>query len=523
MATAPGTEQSPALVRVLSSTPPRAIGFKQAFGFGAGDFYGGGQLVMVATYMSLFWTRFGDLNIQTAQGLIGVGTIISGFAALVFGILSDNLYRFRIGRMFGRRRLLLLILSPLLLSGILLWIPHQPLAVYACVFVLWVILAQLFQAAYNPLPGEMSKDFNERTKLSTVRLFISTAATTVIPLGCSAVLSIFGEDGPFAYQLFAITTTVLFSCAVFIAWKSTWEMTPEQAGFPSAVYENRPKRLIGPALWLRGTRTILHEYASTLRLSVFRKHLGIYLLIQIAMDVFGQTFVFFVMFDWNRTAAFASLLLGCSVISLPLMPLFGWLITAIGPKRVYAFNFAGCIFGILWLGAAWLLQPMMPGIVWVVFAVSGSLVFFAFKALCGFIPWAIFPFISDVDQVVSARYRASTFSGVQAFFRQIGSGLAVMFVGAVLGWCGFDSRLAHQSSSAVIGLAAVALGWFIVSMIAAWIISSHLTLDKHTDYLVLAEIVRLRNGGKKEEVDAETRRTVETLTGLSYERCWQKR
>ena len=41
------------------------------------------------------------------------------------------------------------------------------------------------------------------------------------------------------------------------------------------------------------------------------------------MDIFGQTFVFFVVYDWNHTAASASLLLGCAAISLPLMPLFG--------------------------------------------------------------------------------------------------------------------------------------------------------------------------------------------------------
>ena len=32
------------------------------------------------------------------------------------------------------------------------------------------------------------------------------------------------------------------------------------------------------------------------------------------MDIFGQTFVFFVVYDWNHTAAFASLLLGCAAI-----------------------------------------------------------------------------------------------------------------------------------------------------------------------------------------------------------------
>ena len=48
------------------------------------------------------------------------------------------------------------------------------------------------------------------------------------------------------------------------------------------------------------------------------------------MDIFGQTFVFFVVYDWNHTAAFASLLLGCAAISLPLMPLFGIGMTKLG-------------------------------------------------------------------------------------------------------------------------------------------------------------------------------------------------
>lgn len=44
-----------------------------------------------------------------------------------------------------------------------------------------------------------------------------------------------------------------------------------------------------------------------------------------------MTFVFFA-YDWNHTAAFASLLLGCAAVSLPLMPVFGWAMTADRPE-----------------------------------------------------------------------------------------------------------------------------------------------------------------------------------------------
>ncbi|KFI90041.1 MFS transporter [Bifidobacterium scardovii] len=511
---------SRALRNALNGKQPRKITMKQAVGFGIGDFYGGGQLTIIATYLSLFWTRFCGMDIGTSQSVIGLSALISAVAALGFGVLDDNLYRYDIGRRFGRRRLLLLVISPLLLTGIFLWIPGQPLAVYAGTYVLWVVLAQAFQTAYNPLPGEMTADFNSRTKLSTVRLFISTGAATVIPLAGGAAISVFGESTPTGYMVFTIGTTVLFALAIFVCWRRTWEMTPDQAGFGAYERGEVHDGHIGAAGWLRRAVKVMREYASTLRIAEFRKHLSIYLLVQVSMDVFGQTFVFFVVYNWNRSAAFASLLLGCAVVSLPLMPLFGFLMTKIGPKRLYAINFAGCLTGAAWMFAAWMLAGVMPDAWWTVFAVAGALWFFAFKSLCGYLPWAVFPYIADVDQVVTRRYRSATFSGIQASFRQLGSGIATIAVGVILEAVGFDSTKPAQSLGAQIGLSAVLLGWFAFAMVVCWVISSRLTIDKHTDDTVLREVDRLRAGGSKRDAAKETRRIIEDLTGLPYDQCW---
>lgn len=229
-------------------------------------------------------------------------------------------------------------------------------------------------------------------------------------------------------------------------------MTPETAGF--GAHARGEKR--DGAGWLRRARLVLREYASTLRVEEFRKHLAIYLLVQVTMDVFGQTFVFFVVHDWNHTAAFASLLLGCAAVSLPLMPVFGWAMTKIGPKRLYAIIFIGWL-GTAWLFAAWMLVGTLPEPWWTVFAVIGSLWFFAFKSLCGYLPWAVFPYIADIDQIVTRRYRSATFSGIQASFRQLGSGIATIAVGLVLGAVGFDATRARQTTVAGIGLGAVLL------------------------------------------------------------------
>ncbi len=171
-----------------------------------------------------------------------------------------------------------------------------------------------------------------------------------------------------------------FGIYVFACWRCTWEMTPETAGFGAHARGEKRDGHVGMAGWLRRARLVLREYASTLRVKEFRKHLAIYLLVQVTMDVFGQTFVFFVVHDWNHTAAFASLMPGCAAVSLPLMPVFGWAMTKIGPKRLYAINFIGWL-GTAWLFAAWMLVGALPEPWWTVFAVIGSLWFFAFKSL----------------------------------------------------------------------------------------------------------------------------------------------
>ncbi|WP_043165216.1 hypothetical protein, partial [Bifidobacterium callitrichos] len=58
---------SEALHRAMSSSQKRAITMRQALGYGIGDFYGGGQLTLIATYLSLFWTRFCGMDIATSQ------------------------------------------------------------------------------------------------------------------------------------------------------------------------------------------------------------------------------------------------------------------------------------------------------------------------------------------------------------------------------------------------------------------------------------------------------------------------
>ncbi|WEV59189.1 MFS transporter [Bifidobacterium sp. ESL0728] len=494
------------------------ISLLDAIGYGLGDAYGGGSGGLVSTYLVLFWTRFCGMSISTAQSVLGLSAVISGVSSLVFGVLDDNLFRFGLGRRFGRRHFFILLTAPLLLVGMLMWVPGLPFVVYFLVYLLWVAAGQLFASAYNTLPGEMTSSFDDRTKLSTVRLLISGASSTVILWMGSLVLSVFGERRPLGYMVLAIGVTLCFVLEVLVCWRATWEMTPADAGFDRYAHDGVRASHIGLRDWGRRIAKMMGEYTSTLKIASFRRHLAIYLLILTAGDVFNQTFLFFVIYDWHKSAAFASLLLSASIISVPLTPLFGVAMTKFGPKRLYKLGFAGCLVGLTWIFAAWKLEGTLPGGWWTVFAVASVMFFFCAKGLSSYLPWAVFPFIADVDQLVSGRYRGSTFSGFQGFFRQCTAGLASVCVGAVLGAVGFNSSLHSQSQLACNGLAALMFGWYGISVIIAWIIVRRFTLDKRTDAIALAEVNRVQSGGAPADVDPAIRATVEDLTGQPYGR-----
>ncbi|WP_414133050.1 MFS transporter [Bifidobacterium bombi] len=227
-------------------------------------------------------------------------------------------------------------------------------------------------------------------------------------------------------------------------------------------------------------------------------------------------FVFFVVYDWNRTAAFASLLLSSGVICLPLMPLFNTLLSRMGPQAAVrrGFRWRSRLIGFDFVAVA--MSVRLSESSWTLLAVMGSLLFFVFRSLYGFLPWAMFPYISDVDQVMTGRYRPATYSGIQACLRQTCSGLSNILVGMILMWAGFDSRRPWQPQSARAALAVLMFGWVSVSLVMCWLICRTLTLDRHTDGIVLEEIDRVRAGGDPSDVAPVDRDVIESLIGHPY-------
>ncbi|WP_165777326.1 MFS transporter [Bifidobacterium primatium] len=495
-----------------------------ALSYAMGDVYGGGGPTLAGTYLAVFWTHFCGFDISTAQGIIGGAAVVSAVCAILFGLLSERFYLYRLGRRFGRRRFFIMLCSPLVLVTLLMWVPGLPQPLYFALYVLYIVLLQMFGVCYAALPGEMTTDFAGRSMLSTVRLLLSGISTAVIPMFASWVLSHLGETNAYSYQLFATVVTVVFACVTFASSRLTWELTPEEAGFGEAELARRraAAHRRTPREMLAAAGRVVSEYASTFRIATFRIHITLYLICLTLQDMFTQTFVFFVLYDWNRTAAFASLLLSLAIIAEVFKPLWGWLFIHIGPRNLYAVCYTGALTGLALLFLAWRTAGVLSGAAWTALAVAAFLVWCVFRSLSGTLPWLIFPFIPDVDMIVTKRNRASIFSGITTFLRFICTGVASIACGAFLATTGFEPNHAGgQSTGAQMGIAFVCLGWSAIGFLVAFVISRRFALDQRGDLMLLHEIDRLRSGGSKEDVEPEVRKTVEKLTGVPYERCWR--
>jgi oligogalacturonide transporter len=479
-------------------------------GFGVGDIYGGGSGGLTGTYLTLFWTMFAGLTIDQSMTIQGTALIVSSFTAFVVGSLSDNLYKFKIGRRLGRRRFFLLTGSPIILLTIGMWFPGLSFVWYALSFLLWTILIQYIMIPYATLPSEMTKNFDGRTVLSTTRMFLSGLVQSVVPLIGGVILAVFGNKSN-SYTSIGVMWTVVFAICVFIAYKNTWE-TPVNEVVYVETSKKEPK--------LKIAFDVIKSYFSTFKVSAFRKHISIYLLGVSFADVFAQVFVFFVIYNLNKTAAFASMILSLAVVWQPLTPVQGWLFAKLGVRGLYSVTFIGCItslFGywFIWKEGHYFSSGTLTAII-----IAVTLAWLFFKSLVYFTPWNVFPFIPDIDELITGERREGTFSATLRLVRTMTQGISSIVVGKYLSFVGFASGSSSQTVSAINGIGNVLILWVSAGFLLAWIIALSFKLNKKTHETLVGELNRLKQGGLKSDVDPETRKVVENLTGVKYSKLW---
>ncbi|MDR3595323.1 MFS transporter [Clostridium sp.] len=495
------------------SRKDKKITLPTCIGYGLVDVMGGGAFTIIGTFLLFFYTTYCGLTPIQGASIVAVARFVDAIASLFIGSISDNLYKTKIGKMFGRRRFFLLIGAPLMAIYVLIWTIGMNYWFYLSCYLLFEIVAAMVLIPWETLPTEMTTNYSDRTKISTCRLVISSSGQflgTFIP---AQLIGHFGQKNPYAYFYNGLFFAILYAICILITYKVTWEreMTPAMEQELLALSQSKEHKSFNDYL------KVLGEYVSTFKIKSFRKHLGLYLLSFTAGDIFSAVFLFFCVYNLKVSSSFGAYLLSFSIIGIPGTIVGGILFLKLGPAKLYKLTYTIMILSVLAYYGVYLADPAAKTAILIVI----SVVYFAFRSFAVLTPWTIFPFIPDVDEIVSKKRREGLFAAVMTFTRKSTTALATFIIGVVLQVGGFVKGQDVQSPQTVQVIGYVLLIGCVGLLVLSLILAFTFKLDKQTHQILINEVERLKNGGSKNNVDPKTKEVVEELTGYKYEYVWK--
>jgi oligogalacturonide transporter len=356
----------------------------------------------------------------------------------------------------------------------------------------------------------MTDDFKKLSLFAGVRmLFAQVSAILAGILPKLIIDTIGGKDSPDTFLYMGIFFSALFMVVVFITYVFSWE----REGAAETVLKKAGKTSL-----LNVFGKLYYNVGSTMRIRTFRLHLGMYLGGYISQDIFNAAFTYFVVFALSSSVAVASGMMGTMAFAqLVAVACFIPLIIWIQPAPSYRLACILYILGIL--GLIWLYQFKPANVALLLYV--PVLIAGLGRGGLNFIPWNIYNYIADVDEIVTGERREGIFAGVMIFVRKTTMAAAVMAVGLILQAGGFVAGATTQSSMARTTIVVLMAVGPLLLLVMGILISLRFKLTKNTHAVLMREIARFKQGDNTSPTP-EDRQIVEDLTGWPYEKLWGK-
>lgn len=490
---------------------PKQITRTRGIFYGMNDLMGGGWGNIVSGVIFVFLMTQG-INPAKAGFITGIGRLADAIFSLFFGTITDEFYRTKLGRRFGRRHFFIL-LGGLIFTIVfpMFWIQTDNWVYYLIIYVIIELAVSTILISWESLPTEMTNDYNLRTILSGSRMVISATGTSIVFL----ILAVLQRmDNPNAYLVTGIIWTFIFVIAIFVSYRTTWErpLTPE---FITEL-ENKPKLTI-----VEFSKKTVKDYCSTFRNKAFREHLAIYALSFTGKDFYSTmlpTFIMVCIYGTQENTAW----------TLQALSIFGILATIVatklmikrGPKFLFMLSFSTILITMVGYISIWALEIKNP--IWMLIIIS--IFYQCARAILEFTPWNVFPFIPDVDRIMTKGDRTGTYAAVMTFFRKSTAAISAWVAGILLSMIGFNadtmSSVINTPNNIKLGVAMIFFFGPVILIGLALVLSIKFKVNRHTHTILKNEIERLEKGGLKSEVTPETKTVVEELTGHNYSTLW---
>ncbi|RLD00398.1 MAG: hypothetical protein DRI46_07550 [Chloroflexi bacterium] len=394
--------------------------------YGAGDIGFSLTSTILGVYFLFFMIEVVGLRPAVAAIPIGVGKVWDFINDPIFGYISDRT-RTRWGR---RRPYLLFGALPLALTFTMLW--YRPdfesttalVAYYSLAYIIFEASATMLYMPYFALTPELTSDYDERTSLTSYRMFFSILGSLLaFTLPLIIVGSFTPENAP-KVMLMGGIFGLMSALPMFLTFFGTKE-------------REDLVELDKPSLW--------ESIRSVWKNIPFRYGLGIFLATWISVDILQSSLLFYVKFVVQREPQNDLIMATIFVIAMFALPIWNWVSKRWSKRYAYMIGIA------FWAVVQMVLITMNPStplsLILVLCAMAGVGV-----AAAHVLPWAILPDAIEWYEYQTGERHEGMFYSVTTLARKVTSAVSVTFIGPILEITGYQPNLTQQSAGAVRGI-----------------------------------------------------------------------
>jgi glycoside/pentoside/hexuronide:cation symporter, GPH family len=380
-------------------------------------------------FLLFYYTDVAGINAAIAGTALMVGKLTwDALNDPLFGYLSD-----RTRSRFGRRRIYML--AGAVPLGIAAWIMFSlpkgltgAGAFVAVLFSFWLVdtFQTMTNVPYSSLTPEMSRDYNERASLTTVRMIFSVLGYILGAALTTVLAGIFRSTGLNLQQAWSATGAVFGAVALITILITTFSVKekPELVGEPSKL----------PAI-----KAVLTSF----RNKPFMILMWAFILSSFSFTALTALVPYFIQYQLNMGDQVPIVLLVMLVmIGLFLVPT-KLVSDKINKGPAYAL---GLFIASLAVISSFFLAHTSTPLIYVVAAVAGM--GFSAQWVC---PWSMLPDVVEYDEKMTGERREGIYYGLWAFLTKFTSALGVAVSGWALNLFGYIPNV-EQSARALFGI-----------------------------------------------------------------------
>ena len=475
--------------------------------YGSNDFLGAGAMSIITAWIIFFYTTYCGLTAAEAGLIFVAARLLDAFFSPVIGYISDYFHHTQLGKKFGRRRFFILLSIPLLPSFALMWVEGQTFWYYLITYCFFELVYAMEIIPYETLAAEMSPNYQTKAKFAGARILCGQIANIAAMWLPGVIIAQLGGESGATFLYLGVIFSVFFVFVALAVFLFTWERPREE------IASIAPRDTGGSPFHV--IIDLFHELWATMRIRAFRLHLGMYIGGYISQDVLNLVLSFIIAFIFLGSVATASSIttwMACA--QLVSVGLAIWLTLRIHAAATYRIALGFFSLGIL--GFATLYFAGVTDIGWfLAVAVIAGLG----RGALNFIPWSVYNYMPDVDEIVTGRRREGAFAGVMTFIRKLLQSGVAFAVGPILDASGLVRSIKIQPVHVVNTAVTIMLVGSLGLMIFGFLVSLRFKLNRDTHTVLMDEIERFKKQPGTVPTP-ENRAIVEDLTGWKYEELW---